>query len=202
MYKSGLAPANFTLALGPEKGYLAFGGVPDVAHNSYWAVSPMPPYSSDLANGTIYGYYFAAVDRVELSNLLGGTDSTTEQIRYLDWMMVDSGTSANILPADIANALNDVWDPPPDSEGFIPCDLSAFSAIPKLGITIGGFTFYHSPESLISQYPEGGCGSAILPAGSDDPIILGTPFLQNAVVTFDIANQIMMLASTNPNQLK
>lgn len=203
MYKLGLVPANFTLAFGTGKGYMGIGTIPGVPHNLNWATSPMPPYSSDGLDGTVYGYYFVAVDALMISTPPGPKNSTIRQIQYRDWMMVDSGTSANIFPDAIANALNDVWDPQPDPyDGTIPCDLSAFNTIPKLGIAIEGFTFYHSPATLISRYPNGQCGPAILSSGSEGPVVLGTPFLQNAIITFDLANQQMLLASTNPAQME
>lgn len=203
MYQEGIITPNFTLAFSQTGGYLSLGTVPlpsDVAHGTTWITTPMPPYSTGPPNGTVYGYYGIQVQSLNFPSSAGRNISYT----YNDWMIVDSGTSANIFPDPIADALNELWDPQPDPyDGSMPCNIASFSKVPSLGVTIGNYTFWHDPQTLIAQYPNGECGTAIMGAGDppQGPMILGTPWLMNVVAVFDIGDEVMSVRSTNPRQM-
>jgi hypothetical protein len=160
----------------------------------------MPPYSSGPPNGTIYAYYGIEVQSLAFQTRQGRNISYA----YRDWLIVDSGTSANIFPDPVANALNELWDPQPDpDDGSMPCNISAYRRHPKLGVGIGNYTFWHDPQTLIASFENGVCGSAIMGTGSppESPVVLGTPFLMNVVATFDLGAGVMWLSSTNPGQV-
>lgn len=202
MVSQGIIAPNFTLGLAQNGGYLGLSGfIPDIPHNDEWITTPMPAYSNDPQNGIAYGYYKIYVESIDFYT----SGSIRIKYPYRNYMIVDSGTSTNIFPEHIANAINEVWDPQPNPyDGSMPCEVSEFVHVPQLGITIGNHTLWLDPQTLISQYSNGQCASAIFGSGTGvvkSPIILGTPFLMNVIAVFDIGNQVMRLTSTNPSQL-
>jgi aspergillopepsin I len=206
MYKQQLSAPNFSLALGQNGGYLGFGVVPSVSHNGEWITVDMPPWEGDWDTGPIYAYYNITIDSFAASDFppqdSGGSSGASEPVTldhpYNSWMIVDSGSSANLLPDSLADAFNSFWDPPVNPIlGTLDCDATA----PVLGVTIGGFTFYHDPATLISRHPNGYCTSAIEGSGDSGWFVLGTPFLMNVLVVHDYENAQMRLTSTNPAQI-
>jgi len=202
MASQGIGILNFTLGLTQTGGYLGLSGfIPDVWHSDEWITTPMPAYSNDSRSGVAYSYYEIYIESIDLYT----SQYANIKYPYRNYMVVDSGTSVNIFPDYIANAINEVWDPQPNPyDGSMPCDVSEFIRVPQLGVTIGNYTIWHDPQTLISQYSNGQCGPAIFGSGTgagESPIILGTPFLMNVIAVFDLWNQVMRLTSTNPNQV-
>lgn len=202
MVEQGIIAPNFTLGFTQTGGNLGLSGfIPDIPHSDKWITTPMPAYSNDLRNGIAYGYYEIYVESIDFY------ESRYTRIKYpfRNYMVVDSGTSANIFPDSIANAINEIWDPQPNPfDGSMPCNVSQFIRVPQVGVTIGNYTIWHDPQTLISRYSNGQCAPAIFGSGTgveESPIILGTPFLMNVIAVFDIGNQLMRLASTNPSQV-
>jgi len=163
---------------------------------SAWTAVPMPAYS--VGPPIVSGFYAVEVQTLRLSTRGGATVS----VPYSMPMIVDSGTSALILPARLAAAVNSLWNPRPDPlDGSLPCDVGAFRRIPRLGFTLANDTFWIDPQTLITRYEDGTCGAAVVGAEGDEPLILGTPFLMNVVAVFDVGDQVLRLKSTYPEQL-
>jgi len=202
MISQDIVAPNVTLGLTQTGGYLGFSGiVPDIPHNGQWITTPMPASSNDPQNDIAYGYYQINVESIDFY----ASKSIRIKYPYRNFMIVDSGTSANIFPDHIANAINEIWEPQPNPfDGSMPCKVSEFIRVPQLGITINNYTFWQDPQTLFSRYSNGQCASAIFGSGMGvvkSTIILGTPFLMNVIAIFDIKNQVMRLTSTNPSQV-
>jgi len=132
---------------------------------------------------TYYGYQDVSID-----------PSTTFPV------IVDSGTTLMYLPDQVAEAVNELFDPPSvyiPEEGVYENDCDATP--PTFAIRIGGTDFYINGADLLltgelGYDPEtGGCTTGVQPGGAG-PYILGDTFLKNVVAVFDIGASEMKFA--------
>jgi len=145
-----------------------------------------------------YGFYTVEVQSLRLFT----RGDANVPVSYRAPMIVDSGTSAIILPLRLAAAINRIWNPQPSPfGGAMPCDAGAFRRVPRLGFTLANATFWISAQTLITRYADGTCGSAVLGTENSELLVLGTPFLMNVVAVFNVRDQVLRLSSTNPEQL-
>ena len=106
-----------------------------------------------LSNGTNQTTYWAT--KIDATTWGNETSSQTYQA------VVDSGGFANYLPADIANKVNALFDPPGKlngETGFYDVDCTA-SPPANVGIQIGGQMFNIDSADLIFRLSEEGCMS-------------------------------------------
>lgn len=212
MYKQGLVDPYFSLAIdrlpqnassGPG-GYLGLGSLPPVAHNSNFAKAPVEitdTIPASFTNGTKeITEWTLTVDSITYGGAQSlHTNSTPFQA------VVDSGNAFNILPLDMANAVNQAFRPPAATntsaqiglgQGTYVVDCDAVP--PTFGVAIGGHTFYHNGQDLILPYGSNTCISAIgavVPTAGISLAFLGDAFLKNVVAVFDFGNNEMRFAA-------
>jgi len=194
-----IAAPLFSLAIerdleGPS-GFLALGGVPPVNFVQNFTETPILltkiegfPVALDFY--TIETQGFTVNGKV----LTGSTDTT----QYI----VDSGTTLNYLPTNLANAVNAAFDPPAvfseeDGAYIVDCDAVA----PTFAVIINGTQFFHNALDLIlpigTERGKEVCISGVDDGGDDfreDVFILGDTFQKNVVTVFDIGAGVMQFA--------
>jgi hypothetical protein len=181
MFNAGLTSTNsFTLALSTDGGKLAFGGLPSgVTYQPPWATVPI------VQQNGIYSEY--RIDDVRWAfegaqNYVGSNG-----------VLIDSGTTFNYVPTDIAAAVNGLFQPPATltSNGLYSVDCDA--KVPSFGALIGGVEFLMRSEDMIS-----GSGTNCLSTigGSDTIKTLGDVFLRSVIAVFDVGNEEMQFAAS------
>jgi len=181
-------------------GFLAFGGIVPVPVTDTSVTVPIEGYSATTgipssAPGSTFFFY--TVD-VESFTFPGSNKLSTAQNNTI----LDTGTTLNFVPTDVAAAYNAAFKPPavndPDVGGFIvPCNAT----VPEFLVRIGGKTF--SVDGRDQLLPIGTDANGVLtcitgtqdggPAVADNIFILGDVFLHNVVATFNpIAEQVTL----------
>ena len=214
MYEQGLVDPYFSLAIerlphnvssGPG-GYLALGSLPPVAYNSTFAKAPVEitkTIPASFTNGTeeITEWAITVDSIVYGGNRSLYTNSTPFQA------VVDSGNPFNILPPEMADAINKAFSPPAvtdtsaqigSAQGVYVVECNAIP--PTFGVTIGGQTFYHNGQDLILPYGNNVCLStigAVVPTAGISLAFLGDAFLKNVVAVFDFGKNEMRFAARN-----
>ncbi|KAL8301540.1 hypothetical protein RB597_002117 [Gaeumannomyces tritici] len=184
-----LASPVFSLALhrNSSESFIAFGGVPpNVATTGVWAATPIEKLHR--VDGVVdYFYYTVLPDAISFNN-----SQRALRASNVPAFIVDSGTTLNLFPYEIAASINNLFAPPgvlDPAQGawFVPCDATP----PSLSVTLGGTVIKTHPSSMI--LPEvrdsrGRCASGI---GYTDgfPYILGDVFMQNLVTVFDLGEK-------------
>jgi len=141
--------------------------------------------------GSDYFYYALTPDSMVWENSTARVEQNT-----VPQLIVDSGTTLNVFPYEIAKSINQHFQPPATyikSQGgwFVPCTAQS----PKLGIQIGGQMFWTDNSSMIlpqvTDPDTGFCATGI--GAMDGPIfILGDVFLQGLVAVFNIGAKMEM----------
>ena len=214
MYQQGLVDPYFNLAIdrlppgvpsGPG-GYLALGSLPPVAYNSTFAKAPVEVTNTvpaSFTNGTKeITEWTLKVDSITYGgNQSVFTNSTPFQA------LVDVGNPLNILPPEMADAVNKAFSPPAmadtsaqlgSGQGLYVVECDAVP--PTFGVSIGGQTFYHNGHDLILPYGNNTCIStigAVVPTESISLAFLGDAFLKNVVAVFDFGKNEMRFAARN-----
>lgn len=210
MVKQNSVLPTFSLAIerGPANGLagvLAIGGIPPVKVSSPFISSPIVktqfPFAGDVSSPT-YQFYSIYPDAFVFgqrnhSAHAAEPATTTANLTAFDSSkilhLVDSGTSLNLLPQEIADAVNAQFVPPAvydPSEGLytVPCNAKA----PYFGVKISGQTLFFNTKDMIFKF-NGVCRSTI--TGGGEPYILGDPFFRNVLVVFDVGAGLMRFAS-------
>ncbi|KAJ7249768.1 aspartic peptidase domain-containing protein [Mycena haematopus] len=177
----------------PHLGYLAFGGVPSVPVTSTRTTVPVQGYSLATHEPTTkshhtYFYYTVDVQRYTFPNSSGIVTASNTTI-------VDSGTTLNLVPSDVAQAYNKGFGTWREGLYYVDCAANA----PPFSVTLGGATFTIDPRDQVVWVGKDESGEDSCISGTQDggPLtttavfILGDVFLHNVVSTFDISkNQI------------
>jgi hypothetical protein len=214
MYKQGLVDPYFSLAIdrlppnissGPG-GYLGLGSLPPVAHDTTFAKAPVEitnTIPASFTNGTKeITEWTLTVDSISY----GGNHSHFA-INTPFQAVVDSGNPLNILPLEMADAVNKAFSPPAvtdasaqigSGQGIYVVDCNAIA--PTFGVTIGGQIFYHNGRDLILPDGDNTCIStigAVVPTAGISLAFLGDAFLKNVVAVFDFGKNEMRFAARN-----
>ncbi|OAL51564.1 acid protease, partial [Pyrenochaeta sp. DS3sAY3a] len=209
MYKQGLVEPWYSFALerplknatsGPG-GWLGLGQLPPVAHSDDWAKKPIEVTEGlpeELTgNERTITLMTLTVDGITWGNSTSNS-TTTNTTKFQ--AVVDTGNHMNLLPVEIAEAINNAFSPPGvfDEEThvyFVDCAAKT----PKVGVTLDGRTFWHGQsEDLIYVDASGICYSSIAPTAEDGGItlnFLGDAFLRNVVSVYDFGKNEMRFAS-------
>ncbi|KAF4635439.1 hypothetical protein G7Y89_g2651 [Cudoniella acicularis] len=209
MIQQGSISPVFSLAIerGPvnaSAGVIAFGGIPHIHVESPYVSTPIQMTSIDFFGTNIttptYQFYSIYPDAFVYGppsksdhTAPNVTSYNSSQILHI----VDSGTSLNLLPGDLADAVAAQFNPPavydPTTGTYVvPCNAEA----PYFGVQISGQILYLNPKDM--TYELGGvCKSTIANAGpaGEGTFILGDPFFRNVVAVFDIGAEVMRFAS-------
>ncbi|KAH7397354.1 aspartic peptidase domain-containing protein, partial [Pyrenochaeta sp. MPI-SDFR-AT-0127] len=217
--KEDWIPPVFSLALSRPTvkypmagGMLAIGGIPDIPHDDHFVTVPIQP----LASG-VYAFYAVKVDGFDITPptpepASSSSASSKSSPRMLDpatfkvKMIFDSGSSLLYLPNAITDYIASLFDPPAkynaSSDLFIvPCNASA----PRVGIIIGGKSFYIHEDDLMNKSPgavggpgvgapRGMCALAVQRAGKGS-LVLGDSWLKNVLVVFDLEDHEIRIAA-------
>ena len=206
MYTEGSVPPLFSLALERDgTGKLAIGGTPDVQYVPVFASSPFQllTTSGTTSGKTEYTFYSITTNGFEYQSAqsnwnLGswltyfGNPNDPSQVQVL----IDSGTTVNYLPTNIANAVNALFEPAATYSSQIgyytvPCNAKA----PEFGVKIGQETFYVNPEDMIIRLSASTCISGVSATGAGGNSILGHVFLKNVLAVFDVGASEMRFAA-------
>lgn len=124
-----------------------------------------------------------------------GTFNGTE-MDNVGQMLLDSGTTVNMLPQELANKIVAAYDPP----GAQLSDGSSYAVYcnatpPELYVTIGGLEIETEAESMILPLTnQNGVCLAGIGAGTKGSFILGDTFFQETVVVFDLDGKTVRVA--------
>lgn len=198
MKKQGLVEPYFSMAINrPEEGpgVLALGGLPggDIKYESNFTKAPMEymTFSGKLAPKS-YSLYMVKVTGGKVGN------ETFEAIPGFD-VVIDSGTTLAYLPAEVAGAINDGWNPPAlydvnSRQFFVDCDSKA----PDVSLKIGDGYLRIDPADM--KLPGAAmlngksiCISTIQQATGLN--LLGGPFMKSVVSVFDVGAAEMRFAN-------
>ncbi|KAJ7628928.1 aspartic peptidase domain-containing protein [Roridomyces roridus] len=179
--------------IAPDLGILAFGGIAAVPVTNTTVSVPIEGYSArggvtSTAPGALSLFYTIDVESLTFP----GSENLTVSLNNT---FIDTGTTFNYLPTDIAAAYNAAFDPPgvidPDVGAFVvPCNAT----VPEFSLSIGGKTFtIDTRDQLFPLGPPVGNETLMCYTGTQDggpavatqQFILGTVFLHNVVATFD-----------------
>ncbi|PMD38215.1 acid protease [Hyaloscypha variabilis F] len=197
MYSKGLIENDYFSLLierqnsGPS-GYLAFGGVPDVAFTQNFTSTPIIITTIEGYPDS-YDFYTINIVSVEL-NGAAVSKSGGSAVEYI----VDSGTTLNYVPTSVADAINAAFSPAAtysSSEGayVVSCTAKA----PAVSIDIAGVLFPINPLDMILDAGDGTCISGFMDGGSSDTediFILGDTFQKNVVTLFDVGAGVLQFA--------
>lgn len=133
----------------PNLGYLAFGGIAPVPVLKTTVTVPFVEYLAGTNPNPLYAFYGIHVDAYTFP---GSTSLSTATVAVLD-----TGTTLNLVPDDVAAAFNAQFKPKAQLDAgsgdyIVNCNAKA----PAFSVTIGGKVFSVDPRDLI------------LPAGTDE----------------------------------
>ncbi|PSR76813.1 hypothetical protein PHLCEN_2v8194 [Hermanssonia centrifuga] len=183
--------ANSTLD--PNLGFLAFGGIAPVAVTKTSTTVPVQGFATSSGASEIFFY---AVD-VEQVTFPGSTAKTTINAPSI----LDTGTTLNLVPTNIAKEFNARFKPPAtfvedEDTYFVDCNAIA----PTFSIKIGGQEFaVDGRDQIVPSLDENNnlvCISGTQDGGPDEEgnfFVLGDVFLHNVVATFDISKNDITL---------
>lgn len=181
---------SFAMSRQENRSYIAFGGVPPVSTGEYTTV-PIQKRTTNSGK-THYFYYDIKIDSLYRSS---SSDATKNQlVENPPSMLVDSGTTTNLFPADIAAATNAAYTPSGTREDngmvwSVPCDAKP----PSFDIVIGGEPIRTHGSSMIlpeTELNESGLCLSGIGAGQPGSFLLGDIFLQEIVAVFDVSEKM------------
>ncbi|KAL6719776.1 hypothetical protein ACLMJK_001697 [Lecanora helva] len=188
LFKSNQTLPIFTIALSRSQnsgGVMTIGGTPHLdtptVNATHGAIVTIP--IEPVPNTATIARYYAGVDGFQYKN----SSVHAAQGQYI----LDTGTSASILPEAEAAAINALFQPPAffnkTLNGYtVSCNATA----PRVGVKLGGQVFPHNPRDLIiPALPTVGdqCFSAIQTSLAAFKLpILGAQFLRSVLVAFDV----------------
>lgn len=189
MTTNSQVPPIFSVAMSrnDNRSFISFGGIPPAVHIGAVATTPISQIS---VNGKPreYLYYGLHPDSVTYNSSSASANWTKPGL-----MIVDTGTTLNYFPRDVADTINGLFSPPADYYGggtyLVPCDATP----PTLEIGIGGQVFRVDPGSMIlpetrqPSFDADYCTTGI--ARGSGTYILGDVFLQEMLVVFDVSDQ-------------
>lgn len=196
MVNQGLVLPYFSMAINRNSsgGLIAWGGIPPVKGLDYSTAVSMDIIVTNLIDNPYtawqYSFYTIVPDGWQW-------DSTTNMQKFC--YIVDSGTTLNYLPPDIAEAINSAFQPAAVylwmyGAFFTSCNARA----PILAVVMKGVRFYINPVDLIFHDlvdPLTGLCMTGIASGGTGPYILGDVFLQNALAVFDVGHSQMRFIS-------
>ncbi|KAH9901985.1 acid protease [Xylariomycetidae sp. FL2044] len=172
---------SFAMSRDESRSFIAFGGVPPVPTGEYT--------TGTLTSGaTDYFYYDIKIDSMNWNS------STLSQVATnLPNHLVDSGTTINLFPSNVAAAINAAYSPKATQEDSmvwsVPCDATP----PSLDIVIGGKAIRTHPSSMIlSETAAPGSNLCLSGIGAEQSgsYILGDTFMQEIVAVFDVSERM------------
>ncbi|KAJ6544502.1 aspartic peptidase domain-containing protein [Mycena capillaripes] len=172
----GMPAGTHSPTVDPHLGYLAFGGIAPVPVTNTSTTVPIQGYSLATRAPTsdphpTYFYYTIDVQSYVFPNSSGVPTASNSTI-------VDSGTTLNLVPTEVAQAYNTGWGNVTWRAGsyYVDCNAEA----PPFAVVVWVGTDEHGKDLCVSGTQDGG------PKTMGSVFILGDVFMHNVVVTFDI----------------
>ncbi|KAG9252439.1 putative aspartic-type endopeptidase [Emericellopsis atlantica] len=212
MYKKGLVESWYSIAINrlPRDvasgmgGWLGLGELPPVEHTDDWAVAPI-----EITEGIPDEFYPGGKPVISLMTLTvdgaswGSSSPYTTNTTKLQ-AVVDSGNNMNLVPIEIAESVNGLFEPPAtfkqDLDIYV---VDCHAKPPSFGVTIDGHTFWHDPEDMISKDNTTGLCYSTLGNSADglgtQMSFLGDAFMKNVVSVFDFGKTEMRFAARTEN---
>ncbi|KAJ6536853.1 aspartic peptidase domain-containing protein [Mycena capillaripes] len=184
----------------PNLGFLSFGGIAPVPVVNTAVTVPVQGYSATTgipSNAPGSEFFFYTVD-VEAYTFPGSNRVLTANNNTI----LDTGTTLNFVPTDVAAAYNAAFHPPAvfdEDFGLFVVDCNA--RVPVFGVVIGGKTFTIDGRDQIIPAGTDDDGNIICITGTqdggpdvaEDIFILGDVFLHNVVSTFNpVAGEVTL----------
>ncbi|KAF7332955.1 Acid protease [Mycena venus] len=189
----GTAAGTHSPAADPHLGYLAFGGIAPVPVTSTCTTVPIQGYSLTTRAPTAdrhstYMYYTVDIHKYTFPN-------SSTVVTASNSTIIDSGTTLNLLPSEVAQAYNKGFGTWHDGLYYVDCAAQA----PPFSVTLGGKTFSTDPQDQVVWVGTDKNGNDLCVSGTQDGgpqmmgsvFILGDVFMHNVVVTFDIQKNQM-----------
>jgi len=176
----------------PNLGFLAFGGIAPVPVVDTAVTVPIEGYSATTgipSNAPGSDLFFYTVD-VEKFTFPGSSRVPTA----LNNTILDTGTTLNLVPTNVAAAYNAAFKPPavldPDFDLFV---VACNATVPEFLVTIGGKEFSIDARDQLLPAGTDANGNVFCitgtqdggPAVADNIFIMGDVFLHNVVATFN-----------------
>ncbi|KAH7109431.1 aspartic-type endopeptidase [Dendryphion nanum] len=216
MYKAGLVEPWYSFAIdrpsrnastGPG-GWLGLGEIPPVPKGDLWVAKPIEVTKGlpeELTEGkeeislmtlTVDGVVWKAASALNSTTRTNVTSPLVSNSTKFQ-AVVDTGNHLNLLPAEIADAVNAGFNPPAvldEETGLYIVDCAART--PELGIVLNNHTFWHQrPEDFIYHHEDGeGCFSSIGQTAMGEGYglnFLGDAWLRNVVSVYDFGKREM-----------
>jgi hypothetical protein len=143
-------------------GKLAFGGIPDVAHDNKWAITPilkaepgdikvpLPESTLEKVPNRDYAYYKIRMDSITVNGKALSTNNKNFQ--------VEPSSQFTELPPEILASIAAGFDPPftanPDTDGF-PWIGDCNAKTPTVSFDIGGVKLQWNNQSLLYKQSDG-----------------------------------------------
>jgi hypothetical protein len=108
-------------------------------------------------------------------------------------MLVDSGTTINLFPREVAAAINAAYSPSGTQQSSMVWSVPCNAKPPTLDIVIGGKPIRTHPSSMILPKTElNGSNRCLSGIGAGQPgsYILGDTFMQEIVAVFDVSEKM------------
>jgi hypothetical protein len=156
----------------------------------------------------IYAYYSINVDGYDISPPSASSITTLAPLpsssanpytNSKQSMIIDSGSSLNYFPDNVATYIGSLFVPPARYNAdyntwLVPCTARA----PRVGVRIGGQSYFMSEDDLMNRGP-GAVGGAEAGANPGEcvvsaqnaqggSLVLGDAWLKNVLVVFDVKN--------------
>ena len=143
----------------PYLGYIAFGGIAPVSTVVPSVTVPVQRISSS-SGGSEYLFYAVDVDAWVFPG--------SENRHTTSTVILDTGTTLNYLPTEVAAAFNSRFVPPATFDAaedawFVDCNATA----PLFSVVIGGVEFVIDPKDQISPFMDVG-GNISCASGTQD----------------------------------
>jgi hypothetical protein len=187
----------------PNLGYVAFGGIAPVKTSSPVVTVPVQAYSIS-SNSSAYRYYTVDID----SYVYNGSTTLTGSGKQA---ILDTGTTLNLLPNEVAKAYNAKFVPPADYDEdqgayFVNCNAT----VPAFQVQIGGQQFKIDGKDQILPVGVDDGGNEICISGTQNggnpsnttrvfilcvksPCCLSTPMLRPTIVSEETCSCTMWL---------
>lgn len=171
----GTPAGTHSPAQDPNLGYLAFGGIAPVHVTNISTTVPIQGYSVATRAPTsaphpTYFYYTVDVHSYDFPNSSSITAANNNTI-------VDSGTTLNLVPTEVAQAYNSGWGNVTWRSGsyYVDCDAKA----PPFAVVLGGKTFTIDPRDQVIWVGTDDNGKDLCVSGTQDggPESMGSVFI-------------------------
>ncbi|GAB1312608.1 Aspartic-type endopeptidase-like protein [Madurella fahalii] len=192
MVDQGMIDPVFSMAIdrNASTGMLAFGGIAPATGVDMTRIANLDMIIAQVISlpetAREYSFYTVIPDGWQY-----GQATNTKKFPYI----IDSGTTLNYLPPDLADSINQAFQPPGVYIWMYGAYFTACDAIaPQVAVILDGIKFWINPVDLIYRNlvdPLTGLCLTAISSGGTGPYILGDAFMQNALVVFDVGEAKM-----------